>query len=778
MTKTGKTIIKGYILDKNIFTQYLDIIDKTLIISETDLNGIITAVNKNFEKISKYSAEDLLGKNHNIVRHPDMPKKVFENLWNTIKAGKIWEGIIKNKRKDGKNYYVKSIIAPIKNEKGENIYYVAFRQDITDLINISNKFSLEKKLLRAILDNTNNIVIVKRNDKFFLVNKKFFEVLPFKTLKEFEEKHKSINELFLKECFYDENINWYQSKKNIKICIKDKNNETRYFNLNINSFKFQHDQYVVFTLTDITDLEKTKNKLIKEQKLKEMFFANMSHEIRTPLNSILGFTCLLEKTELNDQQKEYLSYLKYSSEFLLNIVNEILDFSKIEAGKLKLDIQENNIYETIISTFNSLKPLAKKKNLKFALKIEPIKECYFFDKIRLKQILTNLLNNAIKFTKKGKVELIVKKDLTFKVKDTGVGIPKDKINTIFEAFNQTDLTKNISGTGLGLTITKKLIELMGGEIKVKSEVNKGSKFYFQLPLKEGDKKYLKEKVPQVYTKDKEIEKFLKHFDIKITPKAPVRIEVLKDKIAINNFEIAKDKNYLYEIYHYLYLDKEIKIEKENLNAYILIAEDNEFNRILLKDLLKNFNLNIDFAIDGYEAVQKALDNNYDLILMDVNMPNMNGITAAKKIKKYKSTPIVALTAHTFKEEVNKIKEVMDDYIPKPVKLDNLKNIFQKHLFKENILNSIAKEYNLSHYEIKNLFTTFIKNTKKLLKGNDYYSIFHQIKSSSGALKLFKIEEIAKKAMKAARDNKEFDFEKIKKEIKMELKKIEDQIKER
>ncbi|MEO1927812.1 MAG: ATP-binding protein [Nautiliaceae bacterium] len=765
-------------MNKNIFEQYLDIINKTLIISETDLNGIITAVNKNFEKISKYSAKELIGKNHNIVRHPDMPKKVFENLWNTIKAGKIWEGIIKNKRKDGKSYYVKSIIAPIKNEKGENIYYVAFRQDITDLVNISNKLSLEKKLLRAILDNTNNIVIVKRNDEFFLVNKKFFEVLPFKTLKEFEEKHKSINELFLKECFYDEDINWYQNKKNIKVCIKDKNNEIRYFNLNINNFKFQNDKYVVFTLTDITDLEKTKNKLIEEQKLKEMFFANMSHEIRTPLNSILGFTCLLEKTELNDQQKEYLSYLKHSSEFLLNIVNEILDFSKIEAGKLKLDIQENNIYETIISTFNSLKPIAKKKNLKFTLKIEPIKECYFFDKTRLKQILTNLLNNAIKFTNKGEVKLIVKKDLTFKVKDTGVGIPKNKINTIFEAFNQTDLTKNISGTGLGLTITKKLIELMGGEIKVKSEVNKGSEFYFKLPLKECKKKYLKEKVPQIYTEDKEIEKFLKHFEIEITPKAPVKIEVLKNKIVINKFEIEKDKNYLYEIYHYLYLDKETKIEKENLNAYILIAEDNEFNRILLKDLLKNFNLNIDFAIDGYEAVQKALDNNYDLILMDVNMPNMDGITAAKKIKKYKSTPIVALTAHTFKEEVNKIKEVMDDYIPKPVKLDNLKNIFQKHLFKKNILNSIAKEYNLSHYEIKNLFTTFIKNTKKLLKGNDYYSIFHQIKSSSGALKLFKIEEIAKKAMKAARDNKEFDFEKIKKEIKTELKKIEDQIKER
>ena len=755
-------------MDRNIFKQYLDIIDKSLIISETDLNGIITYVNENFEKISKYKAEELLGKNHNIIRHPDMPKKVFKELWDTIKKGEIWEGVIKNRRKDGKSYYVKSIIAPIKDKKGNNLYYVAFRQDITDLVNLGNKLSLEKKLISAVLDNTNNIVIVKKNDSFFLVNKKFFEIVSFED--KFENDF-SLNDILLTECdkpIEEENGN----KKNIKVCLKDKNNQKRYFNLNINSFRFSEDKYTVYTLSDITDLEITKLKLIREQKLKELFFANMSHEIRTPLNSIIGFTGLLQNTDLDEKQKEYVSYIKKSSEFLLDIVNEILDFSKIETGKLTLEVKRNNLYDLIISTFNSLRPLAEKKGLKYILKIEFFNECHYFDRIRLKQVLTNLLNNAIKFTEKGEVSLKVYKDLTFEISDTGIGIPKDKQKTIFQPFSQTELTSNkIEGTGLGLTITKSLVNKMGGEIYVQSEVGKGSKFYFTLPLKKCKKFFLKEKIASFYSNDKKTVDFLQKFGISYNKESNLKILVKDDEILINDFKMHKNENYLYDIYYYLNIEMK-KLINEKINASILVAEDNEFNRVLIRDILKQFDVKVDFAVNGEEAVNKALNNDYDMILMDVNMPKVNGIEAAKEIKKHKNIVIVALTAHTYKDEIDKIKRVMDDYISKPINVERLKNMLLK-FSKIDSISMLQKEYDLTPEEIKELFKAFVKNSYELLNNyTDFYSLFHQLKSSSAALKLSVIENIATQAMEAAKNKKEFDFENAIRKIKNELRKID------
>jgi len=507
--------------------------------TETDLKGIITYANENFCKISKFKSKEIIGKPHSIVRDPSVPKKVFKELWDTIKRGEIWEGKLKNKTKDGSTYYVKTIIAPIKDEKGKNLYYVSFRQDITELMNIKNKLALEKTLLTNIINNTNNLILIRKNLKPFKTNKRFLQTFNVKNLKEFEKKYKALHCLFEKKerHFYTNDKDWdiKFSDKTLKVLIKGKT-----YLLYVKHFKLKNDIYSIITLTDITEIENARKKAEEIHKLKSLFLANISHEIRTPLSSIIGYSTLMQETNLDSKQKEYLMNIQTSADTLLNIVNTILDFSKIESGKMTLEFIPTNIYDIVISTFNTLKPLAKKKNLKYKLIINTSEECILTDPIRLRQILINLLNNAIKFTKSGSVTLILEKDFTFRIIDTGIGIPKEKLPKIFEAYLQADntITRKFGGTGLGLTISSKLVELMGGELKVKSEVNKGSEFYFKITPTICNQLKLKDKIKEVALinniYEKELKEFLSIFNIKINKNTSI--------ILTTNENTAKELN--------------------------------------------------------------------------------------------------------------------------------------------------------------------------------------------------------------------------------------------
>jgi len=763
----------------------LNLLDNHLIISKTDKNGIITYANEAFSKISKFKKEELIGKPHSIVRHPSMPKEFFKKLWNTIKKGEIWEGVIKNRAKDGSTYFVKTVIIPII-ENGEIKEYLALRQDVTKIIKTQRQLAVEKTLLQKVLDNSNNIIIIRKNNRVIKVNKRFFEVFPYKSLKEFLKSGKKIYELF--EDFLPEDENKFKKGHLFKVSIIDKHNKKRIFNLFVNKFRLKKDNYAVLTLNDITEIEEEKEKAQKLEKLKSQFLANISHEIRTPLTSLLGYINLLENSNLNPTQKEYLNIMKQSGEFILEIVNSILDFSKIESGKMSLELKENNIYEVIISTFNSLKPLTQKKGIDFILEIKNLKECYIFDSLRLRQILTNLLNNAIKFTESGYVKLEIN-GLDFKVIDTGIGIEKDKLNKIFEAYLQAkeDTSRKFGGTGLGLAITKKLIEMMGGEIKVESEVNKGSVFSFNLDLKECDKFRLKEKISSVTLQNNKFEKdFIKFFnflEIPITNNS--NIIITTDKNLKNAILIEDEKNYLYEAYYKLYnLYSQEKEEHLSFKGKVLIADDYEFNRKLIKDLLKNYNIKLDFAKDGEEALNKALKNNYDLILMDITMPKINGLEAAKKIKSQKNIPIIAMTAHAFKNDLEKFLEVMDDYLVKPFKKKELICILKKYLktqkLKGNILN-VSQKLDLSYDEAKDLVNTFLKSIKKdlpilkeAIKNKDYetiYKEFHKIKSSSGYLGLDDLSNMSYKLMLEAKNKNDIDYNEGVKLIEESIKKL-------
>jgi PAS domain S-box-containing protein len=390
---------------------------------------------------------------------------------------------------------------------------------------------------------------------------------------------------------------------------------------------------------DITERKKTET-VIKAKELAEAsnkakseFLANMSHEIRTPLNGIIGFTDLLMKTNLGRTQEKYMTTINQSAHSLLDIINDILDFSKIEAGKLDLYIEKHDIKETLSQIIDLILYESNQKKLGLELNIAPDVPKYFWiDSVRLKQILINLLANAVKFTEKGAIKLDVsvigktddsRAKIRFAVTDTGIGILEENKKKIFHAFSQEDssTTKKFGGTGLGLTISNQLLGLMGSHLQLESIINTGSTFYFDLDLEISNQ----------------------------TSGNANQINVLIDK-----------KETL------------IKTDKNSKRIKIMIVEDNKVNMLLLRTILKNLysNATISEISNGKDAVDQFETINPDIVFMDIQMPIMNGYEATKEIRNLKSgqnIPIIAITAGTEKEEKDKcIKAGMNDYISKPI----------------------------------------------------------------------------------------------------------------
>lgn len=373
-------------------------------------------------------------------------------------------------------------------------------------------------------------------------------------------------------------------------------------------------------------LQRGKDLAEQANKFKAEFLANMSHEIRTPMNAIVGMVHLLHQTELTEKQQQYLHAIDTSSENLLQIINDILDFSKIEAGKLKFEDKYFSLRDIVNDLVNTIRFKADEKGLQLVVQIdEQIPEQISGDPLRLNQILLNLVSNAIKFTPGGQISVFIKLidmrsdrvRLFFSVKDTGIGIEQKKLTNIFESFTQAseDTTRIYGGTGLGLTIVKKLIDMLNGAIMVKSKLGEGSEFLFELDFK-----------------------------------------ISKDRQAA----VTKQQ-------------KDVALQDIG-NCYILLVEDHPINQIVTVEMLKNVwkNVRIDIAENGRIAVDKVSHNAYDLVLMDVMMPEMDGHMATRYIRNTlpppaSGVPILALTAYATTGEAEKcIESGMNDYISKPV----------------------------------------------------------------------------------------------------------------
>lgn len=443
---------------------------------------------------------------------------------------------------------------------------------------------------------------------------------------------------------------------------------------------------VCASIRDVSNQKKIEKELLEAKikaenavKSKQQFLSNMSHEIRTPLNSIIGFTKIILKTDLTEKQRKYLTAIKISGDTLIVLVNDILDLAKVDAGKMIFEKAPFRLSLSISAMLHLFEAKIQEKNLQLEVQYDVnIPEVLEGDSTRLHQIIINLVSNAIKFTSKGKITVRVRKlfedhenvTVEFSIGDTGIGIEKGDMDMIFENFQQahTTTSKKFGGTGLGLAIVKKLVETQGGSIQVQSEVGKGSVFSFVLNFKKTN----------------------------------------------------KEVDYQDDIVEF--------IENDFKNSKVLIVEDVEFNQLLVKGLLDEFGFVSDIATNGKRAIEKLVKETYDVILMDLQMPEMDGFQTTTYIRDVLrlKIPIIALTADVSTVDIEKCREAgMDDYISKPINEQILYNKLVAQIKKNIPLNDeivMEEALNMESVYVNFDFLQKITNSNSKLS-NELIAVF-------------------------------------------------------
>ena len=735
----------------------------------TDTRGIIEYVNKSFEQKSGVSKKEIEGTSLHFLQS-DKHDEFAGLLLSTMQEGKTWNGEIRSQNPHGQDTWDKVFISPVLNEGNTISNFIAIKEDITEKRRLTQSLKESVENLKTITENLPVGILVTDEDNHISdINDTAATIMGYKNSDEALQQLENYpyDQLFetLKNDQYKDLASGYTIESLEERLTVTQNNISRIILKNIIPVRMNNKTMHLEAFMDISAQKAVQHREAEANKAKSEFLANMSHEIRTPMNGIIGATELLGQTRLNRDQQNTIAIISRSCENLLNIINDILDFSKIEAGKMKIEKYSFNIRSTVDYLLDQMAFRSHDKSLELLASVEETVPSFVIgDEGRLIQILINLMGNAVKFTQEGEVVLKVEKErqegeevtLHFAIEDSGIGIPLNKMEKIFDSFTQADgsTTRKFGGTGLGTSISKMLVELMGGKIWVESpnpafawsEDNPGSVFHFLLPFaidrKQSGKKTEDHRMQNMraliidnhktnvllmrktlhnwginalaVNDEKSATTLIqkeKPFDLiiidshifsqkddnlierirEVAPDAKAILFASQNKHSFTGFDIVLEKpvkhTELYNSIYQLFFDTEAgEVTWEapytiRKNKQVLLVEDNPINQKITEKMLGRIGLNCTTAQNGQEAIDAILADpeDFDLILMDVQMPVMNGLDATKKLREQGiSLPIIAMTANVLKGDREVcINAGMDDYIGKPVKLNDLQHTIQK-----------------------------------------------------------------------------------------------------
>ncbi len=757
------------------------------IVSITDVKGDITYVNEKFVEISGYSEEELIGHNHRMVKSGEHSEEFFRELWHTVANGKVWHGQVKNLAKNGHFYWVEATVVPFMSQEGKPYQYVSMRTDITAQKAMEQQVEAEHRLLQNVMDTLGEgVYMLDIEGRCTYLNREAEAIIGWTSEELIGRKLHDVIHSQLPDGtpVAEADCPVHQSMRAKKLFRSEADyfqhkNGTLFPIAIVASPMLEGEKTVgsVAAFQDISERKFTERELLRAKESAEAasrakgdFLATMSHEIRTPMNGIIGMTELALDTELDAEQREYLSLVKSSADSLLTIINDILDFSKIESGKMELEQLDFDVRALFAAAEKALVVRAEQKGLELVYDVDSeIPDLLTGDPGRLRQVLTNLLGNAIKFSEQGVVTLRMKLlrhsgneiQVCIEVADQGIGISPEKQAHIFEAFTQADTstTRKYGGTGLGLAISRQLVEAMGGQLKVSSELGQGSVFGFEIvfpvaalqraaqPLagleglsalivddnatnrhlltqllgKWNMKPEVAENAGQAMAMASEAHRRGEPFKLMLLDALMPDMDgfALAEKLRLSpdisygavmmlsSAGLREDAQRCRELSISAYLTKPVE-QNELMNAIrmalgieadaapiarqslpassrvltILLAEDNLVNQKLAVTLLEKWGHSVELANNGMEAVEKSRSQYFDVILMDVQMPEMGGLEATQFIRAHeasegKHTPIVAMTANAMSEDRQRCLDAgMDDYLAKPLDFEKLRAALQ------------------------------------------------------------------------------------------------------
>jgi PAS domain S-box-containing protein len=699
------------------------------------VDGNIVYANDRFCKVSGYSRHQLLGQNHNMVKSGKQATPFYRDLWTTIRAGRVWTGEICNRAASGHLYWLQSTIIPLKKRDGQVHQFIAICTDITALKRLEDDLRRSGQQLAIALsasstglwdyDPTTNRAFYSETwytmlgyaPREFPANGDTFQWLVHpddlrindEALAAHERGETVAIEAEFRMRRRDRGWSWIKSIS--KVIERDENGAPkRLIGVHIDVTKSHETQVELAAAKDAAD---------RANQAKTEFLATMSHEIRTPMNGVIGMILLLEDTNLSSEQRRYVNTVRQSGEALVGVIDDILDFSKLEAGRVEIDRHEFSPLAMVESVLDIQEPTASRKGLRVELDIRGERiDRAIGDPKRLRQVLLNLSGNAIKFTSKGHVTFrligLSRNRLRVEVQDTGIGMPESKRGRLFQVFSQIDasITRKYGGTGLGLAICRRLMEAMGGSIDYASVDGEGSTFWFETPIGSVNRDELpspRRSAALLCADDRGREAALGvlafcgfepadpdaadliFVDIELAKsrpdflrtKAPGRIILfgLAGGVAPEAGNAAVIAGALTPKRIAWALDDFDSHEAPSTPApvdppaqgglNILIAEDTATNLEVLTALLHRLGHKVEVAENGLQAVQKVEKEDYDLVFMDVRMPEMDGLEATRRIRALPpnkaSIRIVAMTASVLATDQQACRDAgMDDYLAKPV----------------------------------------------------------------------------------------------------------------